>query len=121
MAVQSGVSIVASLVLFPQSVSQQFQSRFGAIISPLEKALVALEELFSNPSAGVIDDDISDDDEAECRRSERLEKWAEKGTGIRTDLLHSLAGVPPLRAQQPYLFIDFSYGYVQHAPTFLSS
>lgn len=110
MTVQSGVSILASLVLFPQSVSQQFQSRFGAIISPLEKALTALEGLFNDPSDGIVEEEFDDDDQAQQARVERLKVWAEKGTGIRADLLKSLAGVPPLRAQQSYLSIDFSYG-----------
>lgn len=97
MAVQGGIAIVCSLVVFPESVSHSFQGKLVGVIDPLRQAMQSIEELFADSvTCGDVDD--------------RLEEWAGKSKTIRGELLQSLSGVPPLRAQQRYLSVDFSYG-----------
>lgn len=97
MAVQGGIATVCSLLIFPESVSHSFQGKLVAVIDPLRQAMQSIEELFAESATG---GDVDD----------RLEDWAGKSKTIRGELLQSLSGVPPLRAQQRYLSVDFSYG-----------
>lgn len=104
MAVQGGLSVLAALIVFPESVGHQFQSHFAAIVQPLVEALTLVEGLFAEAS-------ILDGDDA----YQRLDQWAERSKHIRSELLKSLAGIPPCRAQQHYLVVDFSYSRLSGA------
>jgi hypothetical protein len=96
MAVQAGLSILATLLVFPESVGHQVQKKFGTIVSPLMRAMVDVQRLFDEP--------VQEGDAAI-----RLEHWASRSKDIRSLLLQSLAGIPLCRAQQHYLIVDISY------------
>lgn len=102
MAVQGGIAAVCSILVFPESVGHSFQGKFGGVLGPLNTALESIESLFADAVA--VDAQLST-----LNSNQRLEVWAEKSQVVRTKLLQSLAGIPPLRAQQRYLGIDFSY------------
>lgn len=105
MAVQGGISAVASLVIFPRSVSSAFQGKFGGIVDPLLLGLRSTETLFAKAK----DQAIPEDDERGADPEKRLDDWAEEGKATRAQLLQSLSGVAPLRALAKYLIVDFSY------------
>ena len=101
MAVQGGIATVCSLVIFPESVGHSFQSKLVGVIQPLESAMQSIESLFRD-TGGI--------HSPSAPAHHRLEQWAGRSKAIRIELLQSLGGVPPLRAQQRYLSVDFSYG-----------
>ncbi|OCF58351.1 hypothetical protein L486_04383 [Kwoniella mangroviensis CBS 10435] len=115
MAIQAGLGCIATLFIFPESVGHSFQSKFPGILNPLAAAMKSIELLFQE--AKTIPSDLNGDagllSTNEARRekefAEKLEDWAERSKDIRQQLLQSLAGLPPLRAQQRYLNVDFSY------------
>ncbi|WVQ74377.1 hypothetical protein IAR50_003978 [Cryptococcus sp. DSM 104548] len=115
MAVQAGLGTLCSILIFPESVGHSFQSKFGGVLGPLASAMKSIDELFSE--AEDVIDDTEDDDFLSVRDTQvkpqnftdRLESWAARCKGIRAKLLQSLAGLPPLRAQQRYLSVDISY------------
>jgi hypothetical protein len=103
MAVQGGIAAVCSMVIFPESVGHSFQSKMPGVLGPLQTALQSVESLFADAVA--FDSQLSP-----TSADERLDIWAEKSQAVRVKLSQSLAGIPPLRAQQRYLKVDFSYG-----------
>jgi hypothetical protein len=105
MAVQGGISAVTSLVIFPQSVSSAFQSKFGGIVDPLLQGIRSTETLFAKAR----DQALPEDSDLGVRPEDRLDDWAEEGKSTRAQLLQSLSGVAPLRALAKYLIVDFSY------------
>jgi hypothetical protein len=105
MAVQGGISLLATLLIFPRSVSSVFQSKFGAIVDPLLKGIRSTEALFDKAQETA----SPEDSENESRPEDRLDNWAEESKTIRAQLLQSLSGVAPLRALAKYLIVDFSY------------
>ncbi|TYJ59015.1 hypothetical protein B9479_000003 [Cryptococcus floricola] len=115
MAIQAGLGTLCSILIFPESVGHSFQSKFGGVLDPLASAMGSIDELFSEAEQTVADSE--DDDFLSARDTQReregfadrLENWAGRCKGIRTKLLQSLTGLPPLRAQQRYLSVDISY------------
>lgn len=105
MAVQGGISAIASLVIFPQSVSSAFQAKFSGIIDPLLQGIRSSETLFAKAR----DQAHPEDSDLGVRPERRLDDWAEEGKATRAQLLKSLSGVAPLRALAKYLIVDFSY------------
>lgn len=103
MAVQGGIATVCSIVIFPESVAHSFQSKLGGVLEPLSEALGSVETLFADNS------DAADDHTAE-EDGKRLEAFASRSREVRLEMLKSLDGVVPLRAQQRYLKVDVSYG-----------
>lgn len=103
MAVQGGIATVCSLLVFPESVGHSFQNKLSGVLGPLQTAMKSIESLFAE---SVDSTSSSASQTADCR----LDEWASQAKSIRIGLLQSLAGVPPLRAQQRYLGVDFSYG-----------
>ncbi len=116
MAIQGGIAAVASILVFPESVGHAFQGKLGGILNPLSAAMLSIEQLFSD--AGQCDallqgsTLLAELDPTQCPSSEALDIWADKSKAIKTQLLQSLAGLPPLRAQQRYLSVDFSYSHL---------
>lgn len=108
MVVATGICILASLTIFPESVGHSFRAKFPGVLIPLSKALGSVEDLFVQSQQDRLPDQLSvnGEDPIVLRR---LDKWAEKSKTIRMELLASLAGIPPLRTQQRYLQVDFSY------------
>lgn len=102
MAVQGGIAAVCSLLIFPESVGHSFQGKMSGVLGPLHNALDSIVLLFTD--AVEYNAQLSPMDS-----SQRLEMWAEKSQEVRSKLLQSLAGIPPLRAQQRYLHVDLSY------------
>lgn len=96
MAVQGGIATVCSVLVLPESVGHSFQGKLIGVLGPLRQAMGSIENLFSE---SVDDSGIE----------HQLEDWAERSKTIRAELVASLAGVPPLRAQQRYLGVDFSH------------
>jgi hypothetical protein len=110
MAIQAGVSVVAALTIFPESVGHSFQTKLVGVLSPLCTAMVSIESLFGEadlPADPATEDDP--DQALSTTHAEKLEMWAVRAKAIRIELLQSLGGLPPLRAQQRYLAVDFSY------------
>lgn len=105
MAVQGGISAIASLVIFPQSVSSAFQRKFSGIVDPLLEGIRSTETLFAKAQ----DQALPEDSDLGVRPEDRLDDWAEEGKATRAQLLKSLSGVAPLRALAKYLIVDFSY------------
>lgn len=105
MAVQGGISAIASLVIFPQSVSSAFQGKFQGIIDPLLQGIRSTETLFAKTR----DQALPQDRDLDAQAEDRLDDWAEEGKATRAQLLQSLSGVAPLRALAKYLIVDFSY------------
>lgn len=97
MSIQAAISILATVFIFPESVGHQFQTKFTVIVSPLIEALQSVQVLFA------------DQTDYDGNFTDRLELWASQSKAIREKLLQSLAGIPPCRAQQRYLVVDFSY------------
>jgi hypothetical protein len=104
MAVQAGLGVIAVLLVFPESVGHSFQGKFAGILSPLGSALKSIDALFVEASEQQVGLDVGEEETVS-----RLENWAAKSKAIRLQLLASLAGIPPLKAQQRYLRVDFSY------------
>jgi hypothetical protein len=107
MAIQGGLGIICSFVIFPESVGHAFQSKLTNILIPLDQALQSISALFSETTS--IEGHLAAPEDHDKVIADRLESWAAKGKAIRAELLKSLAGVPPCRAQQRYLAVDFSY------------
>ena len=103
MAIQGGVSTLCSLVIFPESVGHSFQTKLGGVIGPLATAYTSVEALFASSV------NYSPETSPQLLK-DRLSDWADRSKTIRSQLLESLAGLTPLRAQQRYLKVDFSYG-----------
>lgn len=117
---QSGIALLCSLVVFPQSVSSQFRDRFSAVLDPLSKGIGQIEDLFSEASTmssfanqasnghtnpdGTYTFDTAVDGEA------KVQAWGDRSDEVRATLLGSLKGMAPLQAQQRYLEVDISYG-----------
>ena len=99
MAIQGGVGILASLIIFPESVSHSFLTKFPAVFQPLSLALDHTLQLF---------DQVADSDD-------KLGFWAEHSRGIRQHLLKSLDAITPIRAQKRYLKLDISYSLISPA------
>ena len=93
MAIQGGLAILASLVVFPESVSHSFQSKFIDILAPMSSALRDTENLFATIEDKNID----------------LENLAAQSLVVRQQLLKSLDNVGPLRLQLSYLRVDINY------------
>ncbi|WVW79680.1 hypothetical protein I302_101649 [Kwoniella bestiolae CBS 10118] len=112
MAIQAGLGCIATLFIFPESVGHSFQSKFPGILNPLAGAMKSIESLFQEAkSNSAVDEGLLSTNEAKREKefAAKLEDWAERSKDIRQQLLQSLAGLPPLRAQQRYLNVDFSY------------
>jgi hypothetical protein len=110
MAVQGGISAIATLVIFPRSVSSVFLSRFAGVMDPLVQGIKSTETLFANARDHALPDEVDDESETDAPElASRLEAWADESKTIRTQLLQSLSGVAPLRALTKYLIVDFSY------------
>ncbi|WVR04089.1 hypothetical protein IAU60_001088 [Kwoniella sp. DSM 27419] len=115
MAVQAGLGMLATLTIFPESVGHSFQSKFPGILMPLSTAMKSVEALFQEAEHDLPtprrDDDLLgvEDPRREKAFAAKLESWADRSKAIRQQLLLSLGGLPPLRAQQRYLGVDFSY------------
>ncbi|WWC68937.1 uncharacterized protein I206_102873 [Kwoniella pini CBS 10737] len=114
MAIQAGLGCFATLFIFPESVGHSFQLKFPGILNPLASAMKSIESLFqeANWTSEISGNDdllTTNDAKREKGFAEKLESWAERSKDIRGQLLQSLAGLPPLRAQQRYLNVDFSY------------
>ncbi|WWC59927.1 uncharacterized protein I303_102489 [Kwoniella dejecticola CBS 10117] len=115
MAIQAGLGCFATLFIFPESVGHSFQSKFPGILNPLASAMKSIESLFQEAdwpaeTSNGNGDLLSTNDTRRVKEfAEKLEDWAERSKNIRGQLLQSLAGLPPLRAQQRYLNVDFSY------------
>jgi hypothetical protein len=102
MAVQAGLGMLAALLVFPESVGHSFQAKFSGVLGPLGSAMKATDALFVDAGSQSA---ASDPDSCFAR----LDEWTDKSKAIRQQLLASLAGVPPLRAQQRYLSVDISF------------
>ncbi|WVF66724.1 hypothetical protein IAT40_001466 [Kwoniella sp. CBS 6097] len=115
MAIQAALGLVATLFIFPESVGHAFQSKFPGVLSPLAGAMKSIESLFNEAEHGLPpingDSDLlgAADTRREADFAAKLEDWADRSKNIRQQILQSLGGVPPLRAQQRYLSVDFSY------------
>ncbi|KAK8861286.1 hypothetical protein IAR55_002105 [Kwoniella newhampshirensis] len=112
MSIQAGIGVLASLLIFPESVGHSFQSKFPGILSPLAAAMKSIELLFqeAEQSESQQEGDFLSTEPVESDiHTNKLNDWAERSKDIRRQLLVSLAGLPPLRAQQHYLSVDFSY------------
>ncbi|WWC87577.1 uncharacterized protein L201_002467 [Kwoniella dendrophila CBS 6074] len=114
MAIQAALGCFATLFIFPESAGHSFQSKFPGILNPLAGAMKSIETLFKEANSVSPDQDgdllsAASDTKREKEFAEKLDNWAEKSKDIRQQLLQSLAGVPPLRVQQRYLNVDFSY------------
>lgn len=107
MAVQGGLAVLATLTIFPRSVSSLFQSKFVGILDPLCQGIKSTEDLFTQARTMALPDELDDNDDYDLQA--RLEKWATDSGTIRGQLLASLSGVAPLRALAKYLVVDFSY------------
>lgn len=106
MVVATGICVLASVTVFPESVGHSFRGKFSGVLNPLSIAVGSVEDLFAeSESSPIPGDDLASEDPAVLKR---LEDWADKSKIIRAQLLASLAGIPPLRAQQRYLQVDFS-------------
>ena len=93
MAIQGGLAVLVSLVVFPESISHSFQSKFVNVLQPMSFALKDTETLF----AAIRDQDLD------------LDSLADQGLVIRQKLLQSLDSIGPLRLQLRYLRVDISY------------
>jgi hypothetical protein len=102
MAVQGGIATVCSIIIFPESVGHSFQNKLVGVLGPLQSAMKSIESLFSESVDG-------QSALTPLTADRRLDEWASQAKTIRLELLQSLTGVPPLRAQQRYLGVDFSY------------
>lgn len=100
MAIQAGLGCLSLFLIFPESVAHSYQAKFAGVINPLSSALGIVESLFASEGS----------DDLVRTVSVGFDTWVEQGKRIRGQLLASLAGLPPLRAQQRYLRIDISYG-----------
>lgn len=110
MAVQGGIAVLAAVTIFPESVGHAFQGKLVGVLDPLRRSMQSVEQLFEevrneqnmrqHDNSAVIDGVDPDD---------ALDVLTDRASAIRAQLLQSLAGVPPLRAQQRYLSVNFSY------------
>lgn len=108
MAISSGVCLLASVTIFPESVGHSFRAKFPRVLEPLSAAVQSVEELFVRQANDTpLSTDIDDSQDLTVQR--KLSDWADKSKAIRVQLLSSLAGLPPLRAQLRYLPVDISY------------
>lgn len=105
MAVQGGIAVLATLIIFPRSVSHVFQSKMSGILDPLRQGFTSTEALFADARARALPDELDETYDL----AGRLDKWAEESRTIRSQLIKSLSGVGPLRALVKYLVVDFSY------------
>lgn len=108
MAVQGGLAVVATLLIFPRSVSSVFQNKFLGILEPLTQGIKSTETLFMEARTMAMPEELDDEGEGYDSKG-RLEKWAADSGIIRGQLIASLSGVAPLRALAKYLVVDFSY------------
>lgn len=106
MAVQGGLASLATLTIFPRSVSDLFRTKFSGILDPLAQGITSTEALFQQARRRALPEELDDDYDL----AGRLENWAEESKAIRSQLLGSLSGVAPLRALARYLVVDFSHG-----------
>ncbi|OXG24105.1 hypothetical protein C361_02654 [Cryptococcus neoformans Tu259-1] len=117
MSIQAGIGTLCSFLIFPESVGHSFQSKFPGILTPLASAMKSIEVLFGEAEKHDNGQEENIDDLLSVRNSDyepkfyadKLDDWAERSKKIRVQLLQSLAGIPPLRAQQRYLAVDISY------------
>nr|XP_031859088.1 uncharacterized protein CI109_005438 [Kwoniella shandongensis]KAA5526160.1 hypothetical protein CI109_005438 [Kwoniella shandongensis] len=114
MAVQAGIGVLASLLVFPESVGHSFQAKFPGILTPLAAAMKSIELLYreAEREEGQLQNNnefLSTEPGNDRIHIDKLNAWADKSKEIRAQLLKSLAGLPPLRAQQRYLSVDISY------------
>jgi hypothetical protein len=107
MLVATGICILSSFTIFPESVGHSFRAKFPGVLTPLSVAVSSVEELFLESQRDPMPDHLLDSRDPIV--IDRLANWAEKSTAIRAQLLSSLAGLPPLRAQRRYLHIDFRH------------
>jgi hypothetical protein len=107
MAVATGLCILSSIVIFPESVGHSFRAKFPGVLNPLAIAIGSVEDLFVDSQNTPHSDETTESQDPIGQK--RLTDWATKSKIIRTQLLSSLAGLPALRAQQRYLQVDFSY------------
>lgn len=120
---QSAIALLCSLVVFPQSVSSQFRSRFSTVLDPLGKAMGQIEELFSDASSMAtfgspghdgtghhVNSDGTFSFDEPIDRETKVDTWGDRSDEIRITLLGSLKGMAPLQAQQRYLDVDITYG-----------
>lgn len=107
MVVATGICILVSVTIFPESVAHSFRAKFPGVLSPLAIAARSVEQLFEEAHNTPLPDDALDSEHPAV--SKKLNQWADKSKIIRAQLLSSLAGLPAPRAQQRYLSVDFSY------------
>lgn len=105
MAVQGGLAVIATLVIFPRSVGSVFRSKFAGILGPLLQGITSTEKLFEEARIKALPDILDEDYDL----ASRLNKWADESKATRGQLQASLSGVAPLRALVKYLVLDFSY------------
>ena len=102
MAVQGGIAVLCSFFIFPESIGHSFQVKLVTVVEPLHTALQSIHKLF-------VDVSPREPSNSSPRTALSLDDWVDKSQNIRQQLLQSLSGVPPLRAQQRYLSVDFSF------------
>ncbi|EIW69174.1 hypothetical protein TREMEDRAFT_39416 [Tremella mesenterica DSM 1558] len=103
MVVQGGLSVLSSILIFPQSISSLFKTTVPKTLDPLIHALGSAERLFTRAGDTTL---LSDYPSLKLRS----QAWAEESAGIRDGLNDSLSGIAPLSQQQKYLPLDISYG-----------
>ncbi|KAL1410159.1 hypothetical protein Q8F55_004164 [Vanrija albida] len=137
--IQGGIGLLCALVIFPQSASHQFRTKFAGVVDPLHRAVKQMEVLFAEashmdtfgvhdkPEASKEGDKPEPSKEGYARNvsfdagtgerlrrdsetDHKLKEWGDRSAAIRQVLLGSLAGIPPLGAQMRYLPIDISFG-----------
>lgn len=105
MAVQGGLAVLATLVIFPRSIGNVFRAKFAQVIDPLLQGMSSTEQLFTEARTKALPDVIDDNYDL----AGRLESWADESQKTRLLFQSSLSGVAPLRALKKYLVVDFSY------------
>lgn len=125
MSVQCSIAIICSLLIFPQTVSDSFSSKLGAILHPLRKSCEEIEGFLqdvalirtryhSSDKAGVLDTPEQHDlfrvtTMTDEQKLETLQNWAGKGLVVRGHIIDSAAGLGPCKAQAGYLTKELCY------------
>lgn len=105
MAVQGGLAVIATLLIFPRSVGSVFRSKYAGVLGPLLQGITSTEKLFSEARTKALPAIIEENYDL----ASRLNSWVDESKATRTQLQASLSGVAPLRALVKYLLLDFSY------------
>lgn len=117
MAVQCAVAVIASILVFPQSVNSSFIGKLGGVIGPLDAAYSTMQKLFSEVNANGLAAHSGQGSHVSSIAPSGTEKenlhlghWVERGVAIRDKIVASAAPLGPAKAQTPYLLREFSYG-----------